>query len=352
MHSWNSDLIKTIFAQKQREKSEDRDNLLRLVSRSLYGEAIHYALELIQNAEDEKSSVIKFIFDKDCVVVINDGRPFNDDDVWGICSVKTGRKKGKIGFFGIGFKAVFNITKNPQIISRDFNFELNDFIYPSPLTTVPESAQNDYSPEQGAIFLMPYSPELASPETLIENFGLIDEKLLLFLQSLQKLHFEDLIHDSKWEIQKPMESSSFFAINERETKYSTVSLINTLTGETKWIVFHRDLPVKDQSIVPEGKQGVEKTRITIAFPLDDELREKIRKNGGFCCYLPTKKRTDLPFLLQADFLPTIGRENIADHQWNTWLMRELGVLAGDAINEIKQDQALTKIVYAFIPLSG
>ena len=352
MHSWNSDLIKTIFAQKQREKSEDRDNLLRLVSRSLYGEAIHYALELIQNAEDEESSVIKFIFDKDRVVVINDGRPFNDDDVWGICSVKTGRKKGKIGFFGIGFKAVFNITKNPQIISREFNFELNDFIYPSPLTTVPESAQNDYSPEKGAIFLMPYSPELASPETLIENFGLIDEKLLLFLESLQKLHFEDLIHDSKWEIQKPMESSSFFAINGRETKYSTVSLINTLTGETKWIVFHRDLPVKDQSIVPEGKQGVEKTRITIAFPLDDELREKIRKNGVFYCYLPTKKRTDLPFLIQADFLPTIGRENIADHQWNTWLMRELGVLAGDGINEIKKDQALTKIVYEFIPLSG
>jgi hypothetical protein len=114
MKTWNSDLINSILCQKQKEKSEDRDNLLRLVSRSLYGEAIHYALELIQNAEDEYSSLIKFIFDKDRAVVINDGRPFDEDDVWGICS---GRKKKKIGFFGIGFKAVFNITTTTQIIS-------------------------------------------------------------------------------------------------------------------------------------------------------------------------------------------------------------------------------------------
>src|SRR4030067_259165 len=177
MPIWHSDLITTIFAQKQKEKSEDRDNLLMLVSRSLYGEAIHYALELIQNAEDENASVIKFIFDKDRVAVINDGRPFSDDDVWGICSVKPGRKKGKIGFFGIGFKAVFNVTDNPQIISGEFNFELKDFIYPSPLATVPEIAQKEYSAERGAIFLLPYTAEMASPDTLIENFGLIDEKL-------------------------------------------------------------------------------------------------------------------------------------------------------------------------------
>jgi hypothetical protein len=345
MRSWNSDLIKTIYARKQKEKSEDRDNLLRLVSRSLYGEAIHYALELIQNAEDERSSLIKFIFDKHRVAVINDGRPFDDEDVWGICSVKTGRKKGKIGFFGIGFKAVFNVTKNPQIISREFNFELNDFIYPSPMETVPEI---EYSEEKGAVFVLPYSPELATPDTLIANFGLIDEKLLLFLESLQKLGFEDLIHDRRWEIQK--EASDSFTIND--TKYSTVSLGNTLTGTTKWKVSHRDLPVKDQSIVPEGKQGIEKTRITLAFPLDGELREKIRTNGVFYCYLPTKKRTDLPFLIQADFLPTIGRENIAEHQWNTWLMRELGMLAGEAINVIKKDEALAKTVYEFIPLAG
>jgi hypothetical protein len=114
MHEWESSLIDEIFVQKQKEKSEDRDNLLRLISRSLYGEAIHYALELIQNAEDEDSSFISFIFDKNEALVVNDGRSFDEEDVWGICSVRTGRKRKKIGFFGIGFKAVFNVTRTPQ----------------------------------------------------------------------------------------------------------------------------------------------------------------------------------------------------------------------------------------------
>jgi len=356
MHNWNSDLIRAIFSQKQREKSEDRDNLLKLVSKSLYGEAIHYALELIQNAEDEDSSFIKFIFDKDRVTVINDGKSFDDDDVWGICSVRTGRKRGRIGFFGIGFKAVFNVSPKPQIISREFNFELNDFIYPSSLENVPEIVQEDYSSQKGAIFLLPYSPGLSTPETLIENFGLIDEKLLLFMENIKKLSFEDLIHGSKWEIKTPETPEPYQSLvikGRGKTKYSTVSLINTLRDEPKkWVVYHRDLSVKGQTLVPEGKQGIKRTRITVAFPLDDDLREETRKAGVFYCYLPTKKRTDLPFLIQADFLPTIGRENVADHPWNTWLMRELGILAGDAINNVKKDESLTKVVYEFIPLAG
>jgi hypothetical protein len=351
MNNWNTDLIETIFSQKQREKSEDRDNLLRLISRSLYGETIHYALELIQNAEDEKSSIITFIFDKAMAVVINDGRSFDEDDVWRICSVRTGMKKKKIGFFGIGFKAVFNITATPQVISGNFNFELYDFIYPKAVKSVPDVAEKQFSSERGSVFALPYCPELASPQTLIENFSLIDEKLLLFLDDLQKLSFVDRINGPEWTIYKDPEASSIFLVDGLEAKYFAVSLVNTLTGATRWKVFHLDLPVKDKNIVPEGKEGIENTRITIAFPLDNEVRDRIKKSGVVYCYLPTKKRTDLPFLVQADFLPTVGRENISEHQWNTWLMEELGVLAGHAIDRIKEDEPLVKALYDFIPLA-
>ena len=43
MRIWENSLIERIFAQKQRERSQDRDNLLSLTSRRLYGEKIHYA---------------------------------------------------------------------------------------------------------------------------------------------------------------------------------------------------------------------------------------------------------------------------------------------------------------------
>jgi len=339
MNDWEQTLIEKIFAEKQKEKSEDRDNLLRLTSRRLYGEKIHYALELIQNAEDENSNSITFIFDKDNVSVINDGRPFDEKDVWRICSVRPGEKKKKIGFFGIGFKSVFNISERPQIISNRFNFEIEKYIYPKVKSCIPENLRNYYSPERGTIVILPYSASSTS-EDLIQNFNLVDDKILLFLESLEELKFVDNINNSNWVIKKNLQNNS------------ALSLLNTrTTQETKWKVFHQPLNVEDQEIIPEGKEGIEETRITIAFPLDSATRDMIKKTGVVYCYLPTKKRTDLSFLIQADFLPTIGRENISEHQWNLWLMKKLGILAAEAIDKIKDDERIFAFLYDFIPLS-
>lgn len=340
MNNWDSSLIEKIFAEKEQEKSEDRDNLLRLTSQRLYGEKIHYVLELIQNAEDEASSSITFMFNEDNVVIVNDGRPFDEEDVWGICSVRPGKKRNKIGFFGIGFKSVFNITKKPQIISNKFNFEMESYIYPKPKTSLPKSLKRYYSPKRGAIFVLPYSSGLPTPGELIENFNSLDDKILLFLENLRELKFIDNIGSSEWEIKKNLEGDS------------KVSLFDTRNEEeTKWRVFHRNMQVDNEKIVPEGKEGIKETQITIAFPIDSATRDTTKKSGVVYCYLPTKKRTDLPFLIQADFLPTIGRENISDHPWNVWLMKELGTLAAGAIDEIKDDEQICDFLYDFIPLS-
>lgn len=339
MSGWEHSLIEEIFAQKQREKSDDRDNLLRLTSRRLYGEKIHYALELIQNAEDEDSLSIVFVFGDDQIYVINDGRPFDKKDVWRICSVRLGEKEKKIGFFGIGFKSVFNITEKPQIISGKFNFEIEDYIYPKTKSSIPEGVRDSYSPKRGAIFVLPYCA-LSTPQELIDNFNLIDDKILLFLESLKRLEFIDNINNTKWSIEKNLQNDS------------VISLLNTRTKqETRWNVFHKVLHVEDRETIPEGKEGIEETKVTIAFPLENTTRDGVKKSGVVYCYLPTKKRTDLPFLIQADFLPTIGRENISDHHWNIWLLKELGILASDAIDKIKYDEQFCDFVYDFIPIS-
>jgi hypothetical protein len=340
MNNWNAKLIEEIFEKKNSEKSEDRDNLLRLTSQRLYGEKIHYALELIQNAEDEGSSSIIFIFSDENTAVINNGRPFNEGDVWGICSVQPGRKKNKIGFFGIGFKSVFNITENPQIISSNFNFEIEDYIYPRPKSSIPRELASYYAEDKGAIFVLPYSPELPTPRELIENFNLIDDKILLFLENIKELKFIDNSKKTGWEIKKEFEDPS------------RVSLIDTRTNEkTNWRVFHRNLKVLDENVVPEGKEGIKETRITIAFPSENTVREVIKKSGVVYCYLPTKQRADLPFLIQADFLPTIGRERISEDPWNVWLMKELGILAADILDERKEEEEFKGCIYDLIPLS-
>lgn len=336
---WEHSLIKKIFAQKQREKSQDRDNLLSLISHRLYGEKIHYALELIQNAEDEDSSSITFIFTDDGLRVINNGNAFDEKDVWRICSVRPGEKKRKIGFFGIGFKSVFNVTKKPQIISGKFNFEIEKLIYPRGKHSIPKDVIGYYSPDRGAIFVLPYC-DLSTPEELIGNFNLLDDKILLFLESIEELKLIDNINNDNWTIKKCLQDDSVVSLLDMRTE-----------KKTKWMRFHKVLGVEDREIIPEGKEGIEETKITIAFPLDNATRDEIRNTGVVYCFLPTKRRTDLPFLIQADFLPTIGRENISDHAWNIWLMKELGILAAESIDEMKHNEQFCASLYDFIPLS-
>lgn len=342
---WDSAVIQDINQRRKKERelapemAEREDNLLRLMSRSLYGEKVHYALELIQNAEDAGASSISFIFEKDKVIVVNDGEAFTPDDVDAICSVKPGRKKNKIGFFGVGFKSVFNITNNPQVISSRFNFQIDDYIYPRPLDSVPNEAKDYYSKDRCSIFVLPQSESLPSIPEVLENFKELDDKILLFLDQLKTLHFIDNIHGERWSIERlPSKDSLVILRDGRDGK------------TTKWMVFHEDLKVSSKDIsIPEGKEGITNTRITIALPADEDTRET-NKGSRVYCYLPTDKRSDMPFLVQADFVPTVGRGNIQEVEWNKWLLRRLGALAAEAVEQVKDDPSMGKRLYSFIPL--
>lgn len=344
--NWNSVFIEDINRRRKQERklapemAEREANLLRLMSHSLYGEKIHYALELIQNAEDANSSSITFIFENERVIVVNDGEAFIPDEVDAICSVKPGRKKNKIGFFGVGFKSVFNITNIPQVISADFNFNIEKYIYPRPSDEIPKEAKTYFSHEKGSIFVLPHSPGFPTASELIENFREMDDKILLFLDNLKALHFIDKVNGESWSIKKLPTDDSLILLKDGRTNQTT-----------KWRVFHKDLPVLEEKVsIPEGKEGITATRILVAFPCDEITKEANRASTIYC-YLPTSKRSDMPFLVQADFVPTVGRGSIQEVNWNKWLLHELGVLAAEAIEQIKDDHYLGKEVYSFIPLN-
>jgi len=342
---WESAVIQDINQRRKRERelapemALREDNLLKLMSKSLYGEKVHYALELIQNAEDADASSITFIFEKNKVIVVNDGNVFSADDVDAICSVKPGRKKNKIGFFGVGFKSVFNVTNTPQVISSRFNFQIENYIYPRPQSRIPDEAKEYHSHEKGSIFVLPYSDGLPSTPELIENFKEIDDKILLFLDKLETLNFIDKVNGQRWSIKKPPSADRLMMLEDGRTDQTT-----------KWRVFYEDLTVFDKDVtIPEGKEGISQTRIIIAFPADEETKKK-NKRSTLYCFLPTDKRSDMPFLVQADFVPTVGRGNIQDVEWNKWLLKEIGFLASEAIDQIKVDPSMGNEVYNLIPL--
>lgn len=80
-------------------------------------------IELLQNADDAKSS--RFLVCKvgNYLLVANDGKVFDDQDLISLCrSASSGKERGySIGYRGIGFKSVANFANEVHIISGEMN---------------------------------------------------------------------------------------------------------------------------------------------------------------------------------------------------------------------------------------
>jgi hypothetical protein len=338
---WDHEHVRRIRKEKEKYRGDkDKENLFKMVTESVYSEETHYVLELIQNAEDEGAKGITFTITNDLIIVENDGKPFSADDVFSICSAGQSRKENKIGFFGIGFKSVFNITKNPQVISGKYNFLISEYIYPETTNEVPDSIES-FDQSRGAFFVLPINVKKGLNEKrLAKGLYEVNERLMLFLQSLERIVLNDMTGEEgkTWEIRKEYLGGGF------------VRIVNTGTGLTStWKVFRKTVRVPpNKEIRVKGKEKAMRSTVVIAFPHPDEDTDV--KAEKIYCFLPTKTRTDLPFLIQADFIPTLGRESIEKNEWNRWLLKKLGELAAESFLEMREDALFSKNLYDFIPL--
>lgn len=340
---WDHGLVRSIRVDRERERAA-APNLAATLGRVLdrfskmYGERIHYALELIQNAEDANATSMLFRFEPKRLIVWNDGDPFSRRDVKDISDAALSHKRNKIGFFGVGFKAVFTVTDRPQIVSGKFNFELTDFIYPRERAEL-GFADELYSPNRGSTFVLPYDAnKVASVDELVEAVRELDARLLLFLRHIRSVRFET-IKDSgseTWTVAR--------------TGQNPTILTNTATQETtKWRVFRSSMKIPDGLEVPESKLGITRTYPVVAFPEAGTETRSVRSAPLFC-YLPTRRTTGLPFLVNADFVPTSGRNDIERSDWNDWLLRQLGKLAGRSAASLADSPASAVGLFDFVPL--
>lgn len=336
---WDIAFIESIRRRKEAERNPDLEYLLKLISKELYGgEKTHYILELIQNADDEEAEGLSFTVHADRVEVWNDGEVFTSEDVENICSARSA-KRNKIGFFGVGFKSVFNITDCAQIISGKYNFQLEDFIYPTPCFTKPPP---DFSPNRGAWFILPYNSKNRNIENIESIMQAVNERALLFLPHLKEIVFSNAVSGNNWYLEK------------KENEDGIVTLFNSLTNESsRWRVFTKDLDVPADFLavdVDAIKQRPKKTRIAVAFPVPVNGKMLDVSAEPLYCYLPTQKRTDMPFLIQGDFDPTVGRENIKDNEWNLWLLKHVGKLVVDGYEAVR-DRIQHETLFRYIPLN-
>lgn len=117
------------------------------IAQNLYKDKAHFVYELLQNADDQGVTMVRFIL----IFVHNAPRHFTitnpethetdrkegrfgdiNSIVFIAFSAKQGKKENniRIGKFGIGFKSVFQYTTKPEIYDDGVWFSIEDYILP------------------------------------------------------------------------------------------------------------------------------------------------------------------------------------------------------------------------------
>lgn len=323
-----------------------KEDAARLAS-DLHTEKPHFILELIQNAEDndydkDVKPLVKFIKQEDKLILQNNEKGFNEENVQALCgigkSTKQNKKLGYIGEKGIGFKSVFMVTNNPSIYSNGYQFEFKydekdplSIIIPNWVNNIPDFID----PKQTNIVL-PLKDEVKEE---INKFLEIDPNLLLFLRKLRCIEIEDKVQSKSWKI-------------ERHDSEGKVTIVHP-GGEDYWKIVKSPVLKVPGYIKEEKRKDIAETQMVLAFPLKQDGSADTSKEQKVFVYLPVRSY-GFKFIIQADFLMPPTREDIhkyeSDKSWNKWLRDNIASIFLSAVEEFKHDETLKKTYYNYIPL--
>ena len=359
---------------EEHEKRYGWDAKPRRIYKRLYSDKTHFVYELIQNADDSGSSYLKLQLDENGLLIWNDGRQFEEQDVRKICSLGSSDKDlTHIGTFGIGFKAVYNYTEFPEIYSDDESFRIQDFIKPEGIDEVtPEIAK--LMNKGKTVFRLPFKG-IPHQENDVEHLknrlcNLSKERSLLFLRHLERVEWKDKRTSQTGSYschRHPFEEIQNVSENESvELVKLTVSPNgNNKLSETFLVFCKQTHPPTDvidrlleQAEDAEEQQRIQRSAgepqpIEIAFKLQDD-RITVMDDCVLFAYLPTQKKIGLKFLIQARYQTTPARDNIpkpSENPWNRWLVKETANYLPEVLEKLKEAGLLEPTFFNVLPLN-
>jgi hypothetical protein len=288
---------------------------VRDFSKRLQSEKTHFILELIQNADDERSSRIVFKLGKDGLLVVNDGNPFDQQDVRDFCDFGVSHKSSEaIGFYGMGCKSYFSISDSPKIYSSTFGFELDSerMIVPKWIETIPLGVRKllEELKGKGAVVFLPFVS--ASDYSLVkDSLDKLSGEILLYLPNLEQME----INGKKiWKVKK---SAIMYEIWKGESECQTFNLFSSkIPIRKKFQEFLRD----DRKLTRTDKIK-DKETVIVTFRTGHDGRI-IDQGGLLYAFLPTRVETGFKFNIQADFCVNLERTDLRaeGEKWNKWVL--------------------------------
>ena len=325
------------------------NNALQLLSHDLYSKKSHFVLELVQNADDnrygsEVTPHLTFQMAPKRLVVVNNEAGFTEDNIQAICSVGASSKAkeitGYIGEKGIGFKSVFTVSDAPEIHSNGFHFrfdrtdERNLLGYVVPNWCGPtEEAQ----PNLTTIILPAGKDYQFGPETLVD----LDARLLLFLNKLRQL---TLAQGGRRVTYRRSDKGDVSHLTSEEVSEGG----GASTVEAQYIRAEMNFLMKEP-FSDEKRPGIERSKVVLAFPIDEAGAAKPDLTSHVFAFLPVRKM-GFKFAIQADFILSASREEISvDKRWNQGLRGGIATVFLHAVELFKKTDALAFSYLQYLP---
>ena len=312
-------------------KAVSQANAEDLLARRVYTDPGHFLIELLQNAEDSGARQWKVVFDSNRIVVWHDGAHFDARDVVGVTSIgQTTKRKQQIGFFGVGFKSVYEVTDRPQIYSDVWKFEIAAVSIPKLLAQRP-----DFVREDGTVLVLPLRPNADqehSPKALYEKAAQLDACVLLTLRSIDVIELE---------LTTSAGGPSRHALIEG-VRQERSSIRHEPSGNVRTYWIRDDRYEYDGKLREAGRP--DETMVMVGLLFDEVRHKPIQLEDGAATvysYLPTREKTGLKFFVQGHFDVPLDRERIApDSEWNRWILSQVPHQLAQIAKKIGDDNDL------------
>ena len=335
-----------IRAENERRYGTDIGRIGPMLLADRYDDRTHFIFELLQNAEDalarrpdwDGSRAVSFALSKSALQVSHFGKPFDNDDVRGICGIAEGTKDlTAIGRFGIGFKSVYAFTDLPEVHSGAENFAIESFVWPA------ATPQVDRGDDETIAVLPLNERDDTAREEIARGLRQLGPGTLLFLRQVEEVAWSIKAGPSGLYLRSKPE-----LIGENVRR---IIVIGQEEGEPDieetWLIFSREARTDDDVVAGH---------VELAFSIgqeegSDRWSVQAVRDSPLVVFFPTVRQTHLGFLIQGPYRTTPSRDNVPPSDpWNRHLVNRTATLLVEALRWLRDHDMIDTTALRSLPL--
>jgi len=325
-----------------------------------------YFFELIQNVRDANREIhqdgdIFISFENNKLVIANTGGEFSKKGIESITTIGQSTKKSQdfIGFKGIGFKSIQEISNNPSIITRygtvEFNRKLTLREYKGsklkidqiPLFYFPHFTENritEQDSRKGIVtkIELPIKDGITT-EKIINDFKKIESKQLILLGYIKNLEFHSEEISSKYVInQLPGQQKLEVIKNDSEIfLYKNFSPIERITIPNEVI---ESLEGKEKELFKNSSQ----VDIKVVISLNENGQIQTIDDANLYLFYPLQISSGFRFLIHSYFIVNPERTALRESPLNDFLLKKIGNFIGEEVlRALKKSKSNTTKILTF-----